>query len=103
MNNSSSSPIPSALAPSQPEQQEAPSSGQDMPNPFAGLFDTPKLELAPGKAPAQGPSPGFQVRLQSRASACMQSRSECMPAGMLCAALCEQNRAITCFRLFTSV
>ncbi|DBB04892.1 hypothetical protein WJX82_008844 [Trebouxia sp. C0006] len=60
MNSSSSSPFPSALAPSQPRQQEGLADGLDTPDPFKGLFDLPKTELAPGKAPAQGPSSSFQ-------------------------------------------
>ncbi|DBA79659.1 hypothetical protein WJX77_000952 [Trebouxia sp. C0004] len=60
MNNSSSLPIPSALAPSQPRQQEGLTNSQDTSDPFKGLFEQPKTELAPGKAPAQGPSSPFQ-------------------------------------------
>ena len=71
MNSSSSSPIPSALAPSEPRQQEGVTNGQDTPNPFEGLFDLPKTELAPGIAPAQGPSSSFQV--------CINSVCVCLP------------------------
>ena len=68
MNSSSSSPFPSALAPSQPRQQEGLADGLDTPDPFKGLFDLPKTELAPGKAPAQGPSSSFQVCMKGNAS-----------------------------------
>lgn len=42
--------------------------GPDTPDPFKGLFDLPKTELAPGKAPAQGPSSSFQVCMKGNAS-----------------------------------
>lgn len=60
MNNSSSSPMPSALAPSQPKQQGGSSDEQEIPNPFAGLFDSITSESAPDKS-SQVPSQFLEV------------------------------------------
>ena len=51
MNNSSSSPMPSALAPSQSRQQENSDGGEAIANPFAGLLDSINSEATPDKSP----------------------------------------------------
>lgn len=50
MNNSSSSPMPSALAPSPSKQQEGSSGEESIGNPFAGLLDSITTESASDKA-----------------------------------------------------
>ena len=50
MNSSSSSPMPSALAPSQSRQQEGSNGEEAIENPFAGLLESITSEAAPDKS-----------------------------------------------------
>ncbi|MCJ1242444.1 hypothetical protein MMC14_010452, partial [Varicellaria rhodocarpa] len=60
MNSSSSSPLPSALAPSEPRQRGATSTGTNETNPFEGLFDSINMESTPKKA-SQVPKQELEV------------------------------------------
>ena len=74
MNNSDASPMPSALAPSEPRQQEGASNSSDLSNLFEGLFDNPKAESAPGKSSSQpSPDQSLQVTIIERIIVTKQS------------------------------
>lgn len=60
MNNSSSSPMPSAIAPAQARQSEGSDGGDTIPNPFAGLLDSVTSESTPDKS-AEVPDQFVQV------------------------------------------
>lgn len=68
MNNSSSSPMPSALAPSQSRQQENSDGGEAIANPFAGLLDSINSEATPDKSP-EVPDQFLQKDEESRPTA----------------------------------